>query len=100
MEVMDDPKAKKKAIIRKRNKHHFIIRKMIEDKERENERADEEEKRKAESLKANYSTPGTRDDESSQKISEFKLRVTNKKRASRERWNRFAGTSGTGGRGL
>ena len=100
MEVMDDPKAKKKALLRKRNKRNFIIRKMLEDKERENERAQEDEKKKEESLAANYSTPGTLDDEASEKVSEFRLRMTNKKRKSRERWNRFAATSGSGGRGL
>lgn len=100
MDVMDDPKSKKKVIVRKRNKHNFVIQKMIEDKARENERAAADEKIKEDSLAANFSTPGTHDDGASEKVSEFRLRMTSAKRKSRERWNRFAATSGSGGRGL
>ena len=99
MDVMDKHKAKKKAIL-KRNKHDFVVRKMIEDKQRENERAEEDEKKKQDSLEASYSVPGVIDGEAAEKVTQFKNRVTGKKRASRERWNRFAGTSGAGGRGL
>ena len=73
---------------------------MIEDKQRENERAAEDEKKKQESLEASYSVPGTIDGDASEKVAQFRNRITGKKRASRERWNRFAGTSGGGGRGL
>ena len=34
------------------------------------------------------------------KISKVRNRLTGKRRESKERWNRFAGTSGGGGRGL
>ena len=100
MEVMDDPKAKKKALIRKRNKKDFILRKMIEDRARENERADEQEQEKARTLEASYSVPGVIEGKNSEKAAQFRNKITGKKRASRERWNRFAGTSGSGGRGL
>lgn len=36
----------------------------------------------------------------SEKVAFVRNRITGKKRASKERWNRFAGTSGGGGRGL
>lgn len=98
MDVMDDPKSIKKAMIRKRNKRDFIIRKMLEDKQRENERAEDEERQKQESLEANYSVPGG--EKGAAKAQEFRNLITGKKRASKERWNRFAGTSGGGGRGL
>jgi hypothetical protein len=34
------------------------------------------------------------------KVATIRNRLTDKKRVSRERWNRFAGTEGGGGRGL
>jgi hypothetical protein len=34
------------------------------------------------------------------KVSKVRNRLTGKRRESKERWNRFAGTSGGGGRGL
>lgn len=34
------------------------------------------------------------------KVSKVRNRLTGRKRESKERWNRFAGTSGGGGRGL
>lgn len=100
MEVMDDPKSIKKAITRKRNKRNFILQKMLEDKERENERAAADEKIKADSLAANFSVPGTLDGEAAEKVTQFRAMMTSKKRKSRERWNRFAATSDSGGRGL
>lgn len=40
------------------------------------------------------------DKEWSDKVSKVRNRLTGRKRASKERWNRFAGTSDAGGRGL
>ena len=100
MDVMDDHKAKKKAIIRKRNKRDFVIRKMIEDKERENERSDEDEAKKQKTLEDYFSVPGQAAGKGEKKVSKFKARMTNSKKKSKERWNRFAGTSGGGARGL
>jgi hypothetical protein len=40
------------------------------------------------------------DDEMKDKMAVIRNRLTDKKRVSRERWNRFSGTSGGGGRGL
>ena len=40
------------------------------------------------------------DTEWSDKVSKVRNRLTGKKRESKERWNRFAGTSDGGGRGL
>lgn len=34
-----------------------------------------------------------------EKMQQIRNRVTGRKRASRDKWNRFAGTSGSGGRG-
>lgn len=36
----------------------------------------------------------------SEKVGTIRNRLTGKKRKSKDRWNRFAGTSGGGGRGL
>jgi hypothetical protein len=36
----------------------------------------------------------------SDKVSKVRNKLTGKKRLSKERWNRFAGTGGEGGRGL
>lgn len=100
MDVMDDPKNIKKAIIRKRNKRDFIIRKMLEDKERENERASEQEELAMESFKDHYAVPSVHGDDPQARIAQYRNMITGKKRASRERWNRFAGTESGGGRGL
>lgn len=100
MDVMDDPHTLKKALIRKRNKRNFIIQKMLEAKQQENERAEEDERLVSESFDKNYAVPGVIGDDAQAKVAQFRNMVTGKKRASRERWNRFAGTSDGGGRGL
>ena len=40
---MDDPKAIKKALVRKQNKRNFIIQKMLDAKEQENDRAERDQ---------------------------------------------------------
>lgn len=44
--------------------------------------------------------PGGKEGQWSDKVSSVRNRLTGKKRESKERWNRFAGTSDAGGRGL
>jgi hypothetical protein len=100
MDVMDDPKAIKKALIRKHNKRNFIIQKMIDAKQQENERAEEDERIVQESFDKNYAVPSTIDGDAQGKATHYRNMITGKKRTSRERWNRFAGTSDGGGRGL
>jgi hypothetical protein len=93
-----DRKTKKKLLIA-RNKRHNIVNLMAERQEEESARiaADQEEQRQ--SLQGK---PGNIVEEPvwSAKTQEIKNRLTGKKRAARDRWNRFAGTSGGGGRGL
>lgn len=100
MDVMNDPKSIKKALIRKRNKRNFIIQKMLDAKQQENERAEEDERLVKESFEQNYAVPGVKNEDIQAKVTQYRNLVTGKKRASRERWNRFAGTSDSGGRGL
>lgn len=101
MEVMDDPKSLKKALIRKHNKRNFIIQKMLDAKQQENERAEHDQELVEKSFEQHYAVPGVAaGDDAGAKAAQFRNMVTGKKRASRERWNRFAGTGDSGGRGL
>ncbi len=100
MDVMDDPKAIKKALIRKHNKRNFIIQKMLDAKQQENERAEEDERLVQESFEQHYAVPGVKGEDGAAKAAHYRNMITGKKRASRERWNRFAGTGDSGGRGL
>lgn len=100
MDVMDDPQSIKKALIRKRNKRNFIIQKMLDAKAHENERAERDDALVQESFEKNYTMPASSKDGAAEKAVHYRNMLTGKKRASRERWNRFAGTEGGGGRGL
>lgn len=96
MDVVDHPLDIKKALIRMRNKKLFIQQKMIEDKGRENERAEDLEAALTTSYQKNYAEPSP---ETVEKVGYYRNKVTGHKREAKDRWNRFAGTEGGGGRG-
>lgn len=96
MDVLDKHDIKK-ALTRMRTKKLFVQRKMIEDKERENERAEALDAALIESYQKNYAEPSP---ETTEKVAYYRNKVTGHKREAKERWNRFAGTSDGGGRGL
>ncbi len=96
MDVLEKPDLKK-ALAHLRNKKLFIQRKMIEDKEQENKRAADLEDLLQTSYQQNYAGPSP---ETTEKVAYYRNKVTGHKREAKERWNRFAGTSDGGGRGL
>ncbi|MDX2072775.1 MAG: hypothetical protein SFX19_00230 [Alphaproteobacteria bacterium] len=91
-------KAKKKAQAKK-NKYHQMIFEMVRLRREEDGRLKEEEEKRR---KTNRLSEAKKEDDLvwSAKVGEVRNRLTDKKRASKERWNRFAGTEGGGGRGL
>jgi len=91
-------KSKKKQQ-QKKNKYQQMIYEFVRFR-REEVALQEDEKRKHES-KARLEDAKSEDELVwSAKVGEVRNRLTSKKRASTERWNRFAGTEGGGGRGL
>lgn len=92
-------KAKKKAQS-KQNKYHQMIYEMVRFRREEVDLQREEEKRTKEIKKRADEAKSEDDLVWSAKVGEVRNRLTGKKRASQDRWNRFAGTDGGGGRGL
>lgn len=89
----ESKKEKKKAQLKK-NRFQQEIFQALRLRRAEEERV----KDIAEGLKPK---PGEKADKAwGDKVSIIRNRLTGKKRASKERWNRFAGTGGEGGRGL
>ncbi len=92
---------KKKEQI-KRNKYHQMLYDLVRIRrnqaDHEREERTEREKRK----KLAMATAADQNDDLiwSAKVGEIRNRLTGKKRASVERWNRFAGTEDGGARGL
>lgn len=110
--MSDTPKetrADKKKRIMARNRRHQLINLMAWEHEAQAEsgmleapRYDPEKAKKSsrEAAIAKAKTEGGGEQQVwSAKVGEVRNRVTGKKRAALDRWNRFAGTSGGGGRG-
>lgn len=92
-------RAAKKKLQHKKNKYQQMLYEMV--RLRREEAARVENERLEREHTAKLSEAKTEDDLVwSAKVGEVRNRLTNKKRASKERWNRFAGTEGGGGRGL
>lgn len=85
----------KRIAQQKKNRHHQLMFQMVRMRNANAKRARETQNR----LKPHKSKAGKKP-EWSEKVSTVRNRLTGKKRTSKERWNRFAGTSGGGGRGL
>ena len=85
----------KKLLTRKRNKRDWLIARQLQHNQYEAERTQQlaEQQKPAES-------PPAEEKPWMAKTHEARNRLTDKKRGSAERWNRFAGTSESGGRGL
>ena len=92
-------KAKKKAQVKK-NKYQQMLYEVVRFRREEVELQQAEEKRQREN-KTRLADAKSEDDLVwSAKVGEVRNRLTGKKHASKDRWNRFAGTEGGGGRGL
>lgn len=99
-----ESRKEKKARIRARNKRHNIINLMAWQHEGAGERSELATPELDIEGSREYARERKQKKEEeaawSEKVSFVRNRLTNKKRKSKERWNRFAGTSGGGGRGL
>ena len=87
----------KKKIIRARNRRNQLIFQHAE----QHADALEQQKEDEAAREAAKKSPENQVDEVafSAKMQEIKNRITGKKRMAKDRWNRFAGTSGGGGKG-
>lgn len=91
-----DKKLKKKLLL-ERNKRQNIIFQHAEQHAKNVELAREEEQKRFDSLQT--SAAASEEEIWSAKVQEVRNKLTGKKRAARDRWNRYAGTSGGGGIG-
>lgn len=89
-------KKEKKALLLKKNKRHqhlfHLMRLRMAEAARVKEMEESRNKPRREDKKS--------DKEWGDKVARVRNRLTGKQRKSKERWNRFAGTSDGGGRGL
>ncbi len=92
----DDKKKGKKALQLKKNRQQFEIFNIFRQRREEAERL----RHKEEEVRAGISAEVSGETAWGDKVAVVRNRLTDKKRVSRERWNRFAGTEGGGGRGL
>ncbi len=90
----EDKKQRKKALNKKNRLHQEIFQLM------RLRRADDERVKGLEAAKKPKPSGKQADTEWGDKVASIRNRLTGQKRVSRERWNRFAGTSDGGGRGL
>ncbi len=92
-------KAAKKAAIMARNKRHVLINEQaaFHDESQQLERNREEALREETAAQASVGADG--EVVWSARLQEVRNRLTGKKRMAGDRWNRFAGTAGGGGRG-
>lgn len=94
MDVLEEKREKKKAI-RERNKRDFTIFQFLRQRDLEAERV--------EALQESMApAPAPKQEEMvwSAKTQDIRNRLNGKKRAAATRWERFAATSDSGGRGL
>lgn len=104
MSSHSEDKATKKKLLRAKNRKQFIINKHLEAQEENRNLAREREEEMREAAKqASRSETVSRDADGnpvwSAKMQEMRNKVNGKKRMAKDRWNRFAGTSGAGGMG-
>ena len=88
-------KKEAKAAQNKKNRYHEQIFQLLRLRRAEDVRVKEAIKTAAPKKESPKS-----DAEWTDKVSKVRNRLTGKQRESKERWNRFAGASGGGGRGL
>ncbi|NBX02465.1 MAG: hypothetical protein EBR02_00075 [Alphaproteobacteria bacterium] len=86
--------AKKKALQKKNRFHQEIYQAM------RLRRAEDARTKEINEPEKSRSSESKKDTVWSEKTAQIRNRLTGKKRDSKERWNRFAGTGGEGGRGL
>lgn len=92
----------KKKIQRKKNKYQLMIYEMVRLRREEHDRVEGERIEREGRRNLTRLAEAKKEDDLvwSAKVGEVRNRLTDKKRASKERWNRFAGTESGGARGL
>lgn len=93
--LMEDKKEKKKAQVKK-NRFQQEIFNFIRLKRQEEDRVEDLK----ESMAPGAAEVHLPSQAMTDKVATIRNKLTGQKRVSKERWNRFAGTSGGGGRGL
>lgn len=93
MSHASDKKAKKKAI-QKKNRKTFEMLEALRQMHEADARSHEHERERPKD------EPKTSEEVWSAKVATIRNRLTDQRRTSKERWNRFAGTGDEGGRGL
>lgn len=91
-----DKKLKKKLLLT-RNKHHNLINLHAKQHAENDELQRGEDKKRFDSLQRPSSS--VEEPVWSARLQEIRNKNTGRKKAARERWNRFAGTAESGGRG-
>ncbi len=91
-----DKKLKKKLLL-ERNKRQNIIFQHAEQHAKNTELLRQEEQQRFDSL--HPATTTAEEEIWSAKVQDIRNKLTGKKRSARDRWNRYAGTSGGGGLG-
>ncbi len=96
----DEKKALKKLLLKKRHKRDWNLFGHAQKTREEKERFRDEQARLLDSYTGAGDTSRASDKPWMAKAHEARNRLNDKKRTSAERWNRFAGTEDSGGRGL
>src|SRR5262249_38224752 len=92
-----DKKSLKKWLTRKRNLRDLL---MLQHREHVKQEEDRQKEHLQASRRQTSREPKAADPVWSAKTQDIRNRLTDKKRAAAERWNRFSGTEDSGGRGL
>lgn len=94
-------KKEKKKLLNKKNRYHQQIFELLRLRTQEADRVEElETDQKPKRTQEGRKKKGDEDPIWSEKVSTIRNRINGRKRQSKERWNRFAGTGSAGARGL
>lgn len=93
-----EKKSLKALFVQKRHKRDLLMQQQIEARQQEQQRIADTQALVA--PKPQSEAPRESDPVWSAKTQDIRNRLTDKKRQSAERWNRFSGTSDAGARGL
>jgi hypothetical protein len=91
-------KKEKKKLLLKKNRMHETMFQLMRLRRAESARIRDMDEKRA--LRLKKATKKPKKKKFTDKVAKVRNRLTGRKRESRERWNRFAGTGSGGGRGL
>lgn len=95
-------KKEKKKLLNKKNRYHQQLYELLRLRRAEEDRVEELEESRSKPKRSRDSKKKKSQDDQvwSEKVATIRNRLDGKKRDSKERWNRFAGTGDAGARGL